>query len=103
MAFVGRGERRRGLSNRFRTWFAGRGEFFTARAKESQTDFVKFFTKSLKVQFLLAEITTERFSSAAGFFRCTDSSAVERLVYTEVVGGSNPSPCTIFLNCSAET
>ena len=24
----------------------------------------------------------------------TDSSVVERLVYTELVGGSNPSPCT---------
>ena len=26
---------------------------------------------------------------------CTDSSVVERLSYTQLVGGSNPSPCTI--------
>ena len=26
----------------------------------------------------------------------TDSSVVERLLYTQLVGGSNPSPCTIF-------
>lgn len=25
---------------------------------------------------------------------CTDSSVVERLFYTQLVGGSNPSPCT---------
>lgn len=25
---------------------------------------------------------------------CTDSSVVERLSYTQLVGGSNPSPCT---------
>jgi len=41
---------------------------------------------------------------AHSFFRdksqrlqCVDSSVVERLVYTELVGGSNPSPRTIFL------
>ena len=27
--------------------------------------------------------------------KCVDSSVVERLVYTELVGGSNPSPRTI--------
>ncbi len=27
--------------------------------------------------------------------KCTDSSVVERLSYTQLVGGSNPSPCTI--------
>ena len=30
--------------------------------------------------------------------KSTDSSVVERLVYTELVGGSNPSPCTILLD-----
>lgn len=30
---------------------------------------------------------------------CTDSSVVERLSYTQLVGGSNPSPCTINKPC----
>lgn len=32
-----------------------------------------------------------------------DSSVVERLVYTELVGGSNPSPRTIFRLNEAQT
>ncbi|MDB6005970.1 MAG: hypothetical protein JWR15_2957, partial [Prosthecobacter sp.] len=32
-----------------------------------------------------------------------DSSVVERLAYTELVGGSNPSPRTIFRLNEAET
>ena len=34
--------------------------------------------------------------SSAAHPQCMDSSVVERLVYTELVGGSNPSPCTTF-------
>ena len=34
---------------------------------------------------------------------CTDSSVVERLSYTQLVGGSNPSPRTIFRLNEAQT
>ncbi len=36
------------------------------------------------------------FSYASPRSLCTGSSAVERLVYTELVGGSIPSPCILF-------
>lgn len=38
----------------------------------------------------------EHAHSSAARPQCMDSSVVERLVYTELVGGSNPSPCTTF-------